>query len=435
MRIVFFTSYSVSHIIPIKGLIRYLKDNNFDIVCFVHSKNVAYCIENDIPYIEYPNNYWNKKHYKEAKEKSKKVKKYEEKKDFIKTYNAFLEEDAIGIYNYYDDVAKYIENLIDNFQPDIVFRDSTDIYWMKLKKKEKYLHIKTIGYITNNLYSWDFLLNSYDYILPVFLGIIHFLPIIPNDYLIDFKNNIENIYKNISIELKEDYIRPFYQYDPKEKLNIVFSQKILQPHYNNRNDIIILPPSISDFKIENNISTDIQEYCKSDNLIYISTGSFMSREIDYYKEILTVINNKLDKFKIIISGGKATDKIQSLIDNMNLKNDVLVKKKIPQLYVLKHSYLFITSGGMNSIKEAIYYKIPMIIFPISSEQRLNGLIVEKLKIGISTYKIPSPFEYLDTKLDRILIGNLKNNYTNLKCDYDSTSILKEIFLRLGTNVI
>ena len=161
----------------------------------------------------------------------------------------------------------------------------------------------------------------------------------------------------------------------------------------------------------------------------------MSREIDYYKEILTVINNKLDKFKIIISGGKATDKIQSLIDNMNLKNDVLVKKKIPQLYVLKHSYLFITSGGMNSIKEAIYYKIPMIIFPISSEQRLNGLIVEKLKIGISTYKIPSPFEYLDTKLDRILIGNLKNNYTNLKCDYDSTSILKEIFLRLGTNVI
>ena len=68
---------------------------------------------------------------------------------------------------------------------------------MKLKKKEKYLHIKTIGYITNNLYSWDFLMNSYDYILPVFLGIIHFLPIIPNDYLIDFKNNIENIYKNI----------------------------------------------------------------------------------------------------------------------------------------------------------------------------------------------------------------------------------------------
>ena len=48
MRIVFFTSYSVSHIIPIKGLIRYLKDNNFDIVCFVHSKNVAYCIEKDV---------------------------------------------------------------------------------------------------------------------------------------------------------------------------------------------------------------------------------------------------------------------------------------------------------------------------------------------------------------------------------------------------
>ena len=36
---------------------------------------------------------------------------------------------------------------------------------------------------------------------------------------------------------------------------------------------------------------------------------------------------------------------------------------------------------------------------------------------------------------KVTYGNLKNNYTNLKCDYDSTSILKEIFLRLGTNVI
>ena len=435
MKILFLTSYSVSHIIPIRGLIRYLKDKKCDILCFVHSNNVGYCIENDIPYIEYPNNYWNKKHRKKYEEKSIKVKMYEEKKDFIKTYDAFLEQDSIGIYNYYNDVAEYIEDKIDNFQPNIVFRDSTDIYWMKLKTKNKYSHIKTIGYITNNLYSWKFLMNSYDYVLPIFLGIINFLPILPIDYLKNFKNNLENIYKNISLELKEDYIRPFYQYDPQEELNIVFSHEILQPRYINRNDIIIYPPSINDFKIESNISNDIQEYCKNNNVIYISTGSFMSREIDYYKEILKVINDKLNNFKVIISGGKSTDKIQSLVNEIKLKDSVLVKRHVPQLYILKHSSLFITSGGMNSIKESIYYKVPMIIFPISSEQRLNGLIVEKLKIGVSTYKLPSPIEYFQNNLDLIINSNLSKNYIDLKLNYDNTDTIKEIFSRLGIDTI
>lgn len=435
MKIVFLTSYSVSHIIPIRGLIRDLKDKDCDILCFVHSNNVRYCIENDIPYIEYPNNYWNKKHRKESEEKSIKVKMYEEKRDFVKTYNAFLEQDSIGIYNYYNDVAEYIEDIIDHFRPNIVFRDSTDIYWMKLKIKKKYSHIKTVGYITNNLYSWEFLLNSYDYVLPIFLGIINFMPILSINYLKNFKKNIENIYKNISLELNEDYIRPFYQYDPQEELNIVFSQEILQPRYVNRNDIIIYPPSSNDFKIESNIPNDIQEYCKNANVIYISTGSFMSREIDYYREILRVINDRLNEFKVIISGGKATDKIQSLVNEMKLKDSVLVKRHVPQLYILNHSSLFITSGGMNSIKESIYYKVPMIIFPISSEQRLNGLIVEKLKIGVSTYKLPSPIDYFDKNLELIINNNLKKNYTDLELNYDNTCITKEIFLRLGINTI
>ena len=58
---------------------------------------------------------------------------------------------------------------------------------------------------------------------------------------------------------------------------------------------------------------------------------------------------------------------------------------IEQKYVLNYCDLFITSGGFNSILESIYYKVPMLVIPVSSEQRLNALIIENLKLGKNCY--------------------------------------------------
>jgi UDP:flavonoid glycosyltransferase YjiC (YdhE family) len=43
---------------------------------------------------------------------------------------------------------------------------------------------------------------------------------------------------------------------------------------------------------------------------------------------------------------------------------VSVFKSVPQLEILSRADLFITHGGFNSIKESIFYTVPMLVFPI-----------------------------------------------------------------------
>ena len=157
----------------------------------------------------------------------------------------------------------------------------------------------------------------------------------------------------------------------------------------------------------------------------------MSREIEYYREILKTILDNFSKYKIIISGGKATELIQNLIIEMKISEKVAVKKFIPQKYVLMHCKFFITSGGLNSIKESIFFNTHMIVFPISSEQRLNGLILENLKIGFSMYHLPDPIEYFKKNIVTIFNTDYSKGFENLKLDsYDSESVIKQILSEL-----
>lgn len=46
--------------------------------------------------------------------------------------------------------------------------------------------------------------------------------------------------------------------------------------------------------------------------------------------------------------------------------------KVPQLQILKNTNVFITHGGLNSIKEAVYLETPMIVYPASADVDQNG---------------------------------------------------------------
>jgi UDP:flavonoid glycosyltransferase YjiC (YdhE family) len=58
--------------------------------------------------------------------------------------------------------------------------------------------------------------------------------------------------------------------------------------------------------------------------------------------------------------------------------------KVPQLLVLKNADLHITHGGLGSIKESIYYQVPMLVYPLDLvyDQNGNGLKVEHHGLGL-----------------------------------------------------
>ena len=63
-------------------------------------------------------------------------------------------------------------------------------------------------------------------------------------------------------------------------------------------------------------------------------------------------------------------------------NAVLVNEA-PQLAILKKAYLAITHGGLNTVKECIFFGVPMIVFPIIGDQMGNAVRVAFHRIGVA----------------------------------------------------
>ncbi|TWP47950.1 glycosyltransferase [Lentzea tibetensis] len=69
-------------------------------------------------------------------------------------------------------------------------------------------------------------------------------------------------------------------------------------------------------------------------------------------------------------------------DPGNLPPNVEVHRHVPQLSVLAHASAFLTNGGMGGVMEALIHGVPMIVAPRMADQRLNGIRVEELGLGV-----------------------------------------------------
>src|SRR3982750_4328385 len=50
---------------------------------------------------------------------------------------------------------------------------------------------------------------------------------------------------------------------------------------------------------------------------------------------------------------------------------------------IKHTDVFVTHGGMNSVMEAIYYGVPMVVLPQQPEQAMTAARVAELSLGVA----------------------------------------------------
>jgi hypothetical protein len=62
--------------------------------------------------------------------------------------------------------------------------------------------------------------------------------------------------------------------------------------------------------------------------------------------------------------------------------NVLIVKAAPQLWLLRRSALFVTHGGLGSVREAIAMRVPMIVVPQQHDQPGNAARVAHHKLGI-----------------------------------------------------
>ncbi len=177
-------------------------------------------------------------------------------------------------------------------------------------------------------------------------------------------------------------VKDFKLRDPKDinvlsssaELNIVFSTRYFQPYEQHFDESYIYVGP----EIETNRQEAPLEIKKDEGqlLIYIAVGTVYRASLQFFQHCLQAFDDR--RYRVIMSVGRAVDP-----DDLGpVPKNFTIKQHVPQLAILQNADVFITHGGMNSISEAVYYGVPMIVVPNTIEQALNAVRVEQLHAGV-----------------------------------------------------
>jgi len=190
---------------------------------------------------------------------------------------------------------------------------------------------------------------------------------------------ITDKFQSLTSMLKEKYDveihSPYEVFCNPAPLTIVYTTKAFQPHGEAFDHTYkFVGPSISSRFTQDNFDfTAITE--KSP--IYISLGTVFNHAIDFYKRCFVAFGNT-DRPIVMATGNRVP-----ISDLGEIPPNFIVRNYVPQTDVLQYATLFITHGGMNSVHEALYYGIPLIVLPQGADQPIIAQQIATIGAGIS----------------------------------------------------
>ena len=91
---------------------------------------------------------------------------------------------------------------------------------------------------------------------------------------------------------------------------------------------------------------------------------------DIEKEIAIPPKSMMDKYISMISG------------EMSMGENISVFESVDQIAVLSAADVFLSHCGMNSVSESLYYQVPLIMHPLTSEQKGGAARTAQLGAGL-----------------------------------------------------
>jgi len=177
-------------------------------------------------------------------------------------------------------------------------------------------------------------------------------------------------------------------------MNIVYATKLFQPFAEVFDDTFkFVGPSIVTRSGTSAVSFEVPG---DTPVIYISLGTVFNDKADFYRMCYEAFADI--GCTVVLSVGKITN-IAAL---GAIPRNFIVQDFVPQLEVLQHTALFITHGGMNSVSEALYYSVPLIVIPQSADQHLVGQRIEQLGAGKALVRYSLTAQRLRSTAEEIL---------------------------------
>ena len=112
---------------------------------------------------------------------------------------------------------------------------------------------------------------------------------------------------------------------------------------------------------------------KTAKTVYISMGTVMKNK-EIYVNCIKALGNT--DYQVIISLGDNSVEIEDIPENIG------IYKSVDQMAVLSIADVFLTHCGMNSVSEALYYEVPLVMLPQTPEQGAVAKRAEELNAGV-----------------------------------------------------
>ncbi|MDJ1505768.1 glycosyltransferase [Xanthocytophaga agilis] len=167
--------------------------------------------------------------------------------------------------------------------------------------------------------------------------------------------------------------------------------------------------------------------------VYISFGTLYQKQRQMLSEFISRIidvSTAFDSVQFIISG---------LFNHTAAPtSNVAIFDYVPQTYVLPKASVFITHGGLNSIKESIHFCVPMIVYPVNPnyDQPGNAARVVHHKIGLRGCLHKDTRQIIKDKINDLLTNpSYRDNISRLqertRQRYTEQTILNIVNSELG----
>lgn len=139
-----------------------------------------------------------------------------------------------------------------------------------------------------------------------------------------------------------------------------------------------------------------------EKLVYISMGTVNNDLLQFYKNCVQALAHT--SYQVIMSVGDLveTESLGKLPENISVFHHV------DQIAVLNQADVFLSHCGMNSVNESLYYQVPLVMYPQTTEQGGVAARVAQLGAGIRLMK-NTPSRILEAVEEVLKVPSYREN--------------------------
>ena len=139
-------------------------------------------------------------------------------------------------------------------------------------------------------------------------------------------------------------------------------------------DYTFVGPPLAD--VVDDIPFPFDELANDRPLIYVTLGTVFNNSPDFFRSCINAFADS-EVQTVVSTGGRL-----GTSDLGPLPGNAIVREYVPQQAILQRASLMITHSGANSVHQALYHDVPLLLVPQQLEQALVAARVAELGAGL-----------------------------------------------------